>query len=114
MPVPSCADHAGRGGELRDGLGRFATGAGVYDPLFMGAGPAQDGSLAGDRLARNLAALAGDDPDTWLVSLMDDYVSFALFQAESLLGRERAQALSETVTRQLEPLRGEGGTSKLP
>lgn len=114
LAIHESADHAGRGGELREGLGRFATGAGVYDPLFMGAGPAQDGSLAGDRLARNLAALAGDDPDTWLVSLMDDYVSFALFQAESLLGRERAQALSDTVTRQLEPLRGEGGTSKLP
>ena len=31
-------DESGKGGELRDGLSRFATGGGVYDPLFMGAG----------------------------------------------------------------------------
>ena len=38
-------DSEGKGGELRDGLGRFATGGGIFDPLFMGAGPMPDGSL---------------------------------------------------------------------
>jgi hypothetical protein len=100
------SDAAGKGAELRDGLAQFATGSGVYDPLFIGAGPSADGTLTAERVARNLAALAGDDPDTWLVSLLDDYVNFALFQAESLLGRDRAQDLADTVKRHLVPLRG--------
>jgi hypothetical protein len=114
--IHESSDHAQKGQGLRDGLSSFATGAGVYDPLFIGAGPAPDGTLNGERLAKNLAALAGDDPDTWLVSLMDDYVSFALFQAESLLGRERAQHLADTVKQHLQPLRGtnEDRQSKLP
>jgi len=109
------ADGAKKGQELRDGLAHFATGSGVYDPLFMGAGPAADGTLNGERLARNLAALAGDDPDTWLVSLMDDYLSFGLFQTESLVGRDRAQSLAETVKRHLWPIHGSTDRySKLP
>lgn len=101
----SC-DAAKRGVELRDGLAQFATGGGMYDPLFMGAGPASDGTLSADRLARNVAALAGDDPDAWLVSLMDDYTNFALFQAESLIGRGDLDALLQVVKRHLAPLRG--------
>ncbi|WP_198096948.1 hypothetical protein, partial [Clostridioides difficile] len=70
------------------GLARFATGGGVYDPLFQGAGPLPDGSFRSDRVERNLAALAGDDPDAWLIQLMHDYIGFALFQAGSLLARD--------------------------
>lgn len=103
--IHESADHAHKGAELRDGLSRFATGAGLYDPLFIGAGPTPAGTLNAERMAKNVVALAGDDPDTWLVSLMDDYVSFAVFQAESLLGRERAQDLADTVKRHLAPLR---------
>ncbi len=98
-------DAAGKGAEIRDGLSRFATGGGVYDPLFMGAGPLQDGTLKPDRIGRNIAALAGEDPDAWLVELMNDYVGFALFQAESILSRDAQATLLADVMEILKPLR---------
>jgi hypothetical protein len=98
-------DAAGKGADLRDGLGRFATGGGVYDPLFMGAGPLADGTLKPERIGRNIAALAGEDPDAWLVELMNDYVGFALFQAESILSREAQAKLLADVMEILKPLR---------
>jgi hypothetical protein len=98
-------DAVGKGVDLRDGLGRFATGGGVYDPLFMGAGPLPDGTLKPDRIKRNIAALAGEDPDAWLVELMNDYVGFALFQAESILSREAQAKLLADVMEILKPLR---------
>jgi hypothetical protein len=98
-------DRAGKGGELRDGLSRFATGGGIYDPLFMGAGPLADGTLKPNRIANNIAALAGEEPDAWLVGLMNDYVGFALFQAESLLAREQQSNLMAQVMDMLKPVR---------
>lgn len=97
-------DTEGRGGEMRDGLARFATGGGVYDPLFMGAGPLMDGTLKPNRIAQNIAALAGEDPDAWLIGLMNDYVGFALFQAESLLAREAQAKLLAEVMELLKPV----------
>jgi hypothetical protein len=98
-------DTAGKGAELRDGLARFATGGGVYDPLFQGAGPLPDGSFRPDRVERNLAALAGEDPDAWLIQLMHDYIGFALFQAGSLLPRDEESRLTQSVAELLKPLR---------
>lgn len=98
-------DRAGKGGELRDGLARFATGGGLYDPLFMGAGPLADGTLRPERIANNLAALVGEDSDAWLVGLMNDYVGFALFQSESLLTREMHADLQAEVAELLLPVR---------
>jgi hypothetical protein len=98
-------DSEGRGAELRDGLSRFATGGGIYDPLFMGAGPLADGTLKPNRIASNIAALAGEDPDAWLVGLMNDYVGFALFQAESLLTRDQQAGLMAQVLDVLKPVR---------
>jgi hypothetical protein len=99
-------DAAGKGAELRDGLSRFATGGGIYDPLFMGAGPQQsDGTLKPNRIASNIAALAGEDPDAWLVGLMNDYVGFALFHAESLLPREVHQKVIADVMEMTKPVR---------
>jgi hypothetical protein len=97
-------DAVGKGNELRDGLGRFATGGGVYDPLFMGAGPLNDGTLKANRIANNIAALAGEDPDAWLIGLMNDYVGFALFQAESLLPRDWQADLRAHVMELLKPV----------
>jgi hypothetical protein len=100
-------DAAGgkKGAELRDALGRFATGALVFDPLFFGAGPHPDGSFTAERVARNLAAVAGEDPDAWLVQLLEEYVGFALFQAGSLLSREEEAALAVHVAEVLKPVR---------
>jgi hypothetical protein len=105
VAVHERCDAAGKGAEIREGLSRFATGGGVYDPLFMGAGPLQDGTLKPDRIGRNIAALAGEDPDAWLVELMNDYVGFALFQAESILSRDAQATLLADVMEILKPLR---------
>jgi hypothetical protein len=98
-------EAVGKGAELRDGLARFATGGGIYDPLFMGAGPLTDGSLRPNRIASNIAALAGEEPDGWLVGLMNDYVGFALFQTESLLPRDAQSTLMSLVTEIVKPVR---------
>jgi hypothetical protein len=98
-------DTVKKGSDLREGLGRFAIGAGIYDPLFFGAGPLEDGSLRPDRLARNLAALAGDEPDAWLIQLLHEYVGFAMFQAESLLPRDIERELTSHVADLLKPVR---------
>jgi len=100
----ACA-QAKKVAELKDGLSRFATGAGIYDPLFLSAGPLDDGTLRPERVSRNLAALAGDDPDAWLIQLMHEYVGFAMFQAESLLPRDVERTLKESVTEMLKPVR---------
>lgn len=112
-------DEAGKGVELREGLARFATGGGVYDPLFMGAGPLQDGTLKPERVAKNLAALAGDDPDAWLMQLLHEYVGFALFHAGSILPREAESPLVAAVSEILKPVRtnesiGSTAASALP
>jgi hypothetical protein len=106
----ACA-AGGKAGDLREGLSRFATGAGIYDPLFLGAGPAEDGTLRADRVARNLAALAGDDPDAWLIQLMHEYVGFAMFQAESLMSRDAERTLKETLGEMLKPVRPLDGST---
>lgn len=99
-------DAVGKGAELREGLSRFATGGGIYDPLFMGAGPQPgDGTLKPNRIANNVAALSGEDPDAWLVGLMNDYVGFALFHSESLLAREVHQKMVADVMEILKPVR---------
>jgi hypothetical protein len=60
-----------------------------------------NGTLRADRLARNIAAFGGDDADSWLISLLNDYVGFALFQAESMLSRQGHGALVGEVTAML-------------
>jgi hypothetical protein len=103
--VHAACVSVGKVGDLREGLARFATGAGIYDPLFLGAGPLEDGTLRADRVAKNLAALAGDDPDAWLIQLMHEYVGFAMFQAESLMARDAERTLKDTVSEMLKPVR---------
>lgn len=105
MEIHRVCDQNAKAAELRDGLARFATGGGVYDPLFIGAGPLADGSFNAERLGRNLVALAGDDPDAWLLQLLHEYVGFALFHAGSLLPREAESALGSRVNELLKPVR---------
>jgi hypothetical protein len=105
VEIHSRCDALGKGAEIRDGLARFATGAGVYDTLFMSAGPASDGSLRPEGVSRNIVSLAGVDPDAWLAQLLSDYISFALFQAESLLPRETQALLHAHVAEILKPVR---------
>jgi hypothetical protein len=105
VEIHAKCDAHGKGHELRDGLARFATGGGVYDPLFQGAGPLPDGSFRPEKVQNNLAALAGEDPDAWLVQLMHDYIGFALFQTGSLLPRDVERQLAQSVAETLKPVR---------
>jgi hypothetical protein len=105
IDIHAKCDEVGKGNELRDALSRFATGALVFDPLFFGAGPRPDGSFGAERVSKNLAAVAGEDPDAWLVQLLEEYVGFALFQAGSLLPREHEASLAAHVAEVLKPVR---------
>jgi Domain of unknown function (DUF4388) len=79
-------DAAGRGGEVREQLASFATGAGVYDALFLRAGPAPDGTVIGERIIENIARLVGpDQAEGTLAQWLYEYVSFAVFVAEPFL-----------------------------
>ncbi len=98
-------DDEKKGVELREGLARFATGGGVFDALFQGAGPTAAGMFASERVARNVAALAGDDPDAWLSQQVFDYVGFALFRRGQLVSRDAEIALVAAVATVLQPLR---------
>ncbi|MEM9694018.1 MAG: DUF4388 domain-containing protein [Myxococcota bacterium] len=86
-------DAAGHGTSLRESLETYATGNGVYDVLFYGAGPDERGTLDPDQVEVNLARVAGDDEDSFLRRKMHDYVSFAVFSAESMLTEERSREL---------------------
>jgi hypothetical protein len=106
LEVHRVCDAAGKGRELRAGIEQFANGAGVFMPLFSGAGPLEDGTLRGERLARNVLALAGeDDPDAWLGQQLFEYAGFALFHAGSLLPREVEGSLNARVAEVLAPFR---------
>ncbi len=80
-------DALGRGAEVRDQLSSFATGAGIYDALFMGAGPAQDGTLSVDRILENITMLAGpgEQGEAMLSQWLYEYASFGLFVSEPIL-----------------------------
>jgi hypothetical protein len=85
-------DAVGKGDEVRKHLASFATGAGIYDTLFMRAGPKQDGTLDEQKLIDNAAMLAGpDQAEGMLAQWLHDYVSFAIFIADPVL---RASAKS--------------------
>jgi hypothetical protein len=107
----SC-DAAGTGKDLRGAVEQFAMSTGMFVPLLEGAGPLEDGSLRAERVAHNLAVLAADaDPAGWLTQQLFEYVSFALFQAGSLLARDQETSLNARIAELLEPLRQqpEGG-----
>jgi len=106
VEVHRVCDAAGKGRELRAGVGQFADGAGVYGALFSGAGPDQDGALRGERVARNVVALASeDDPDAWLAQQLFEYAGFALFHAGTLLTREAEATLNARVAEILSPFK---------
>lgn len=90
-------DAAGRGSELRSGLASFASGAGVYDILFRGAGPHEDGTLEADRVSENVKLVARDDPERTLRQMLHEYVGFGLFSAGAVIGPDKEQGLKALV-----------------
>jgi hypothetical protein len=94
-------DAVGRGGEVREQLASFATGAGVYDALFQKGGPAADGTVDQDRIVENVAVLVGpEQAETMLAQWLYEYVSFALFVAEPLLRQPGEGPMSRATSEQ--------------
>lgn len=76
-------DAIGKGGEVREQLASFATGAGIYDALFQKAGPGADGTLVVDQVVENVTVMAGpEQAEPMLSQWLYEYASFALFVAE--------------------------------
>jgi hypothetical protein len=92
------ADAEGVGSELRQSLGNFAVGAGVYEILFRGAGPDDQGALDADRVADNASLVAGaNDPEYIVKQMLSDYVGFAVFSIGGMLGEEREAQIGRQV-----------------
>lgn len=90
-------DAEGNGHLLREGLASFASGAGVYDILFRGAGPELDGTLRPDPVAENLKLLADQSPEFTLRQMLHEYVGFGLFCAGAALGAGKEEELKRLV-----------------
>jgi len=112
-PILKGADDAGRGAQVRERLAAFASGSGIYDALFLGAGPAGDGSLEVARVARNVAPLAGDDPTSALSRSLHDYLAFALFDATTEMPKDRARKLNDEVRDRIAQLAPKSGPSSV-
>lgn len=105
----AAAEAGGRSGELRASLASFAVGAGVYDVLFRGAGPSEDGSFDPGTVAENsLRVAAGADGVQMLKQMLHEYVSFALFSAGAALGAQAEAELVRRVEPMLDVLKPEG------
>ncbi|NUO48890.1 MAG: DUF4388 domain-containing protein [Polyangiaceae bacterium] len=80
-------DALGRGSEVRTQLSSFSTGAGIYDALFMGAGPAEDGTVVVEKIIENITMLAGpgEQGEAMLSQWLYEYASFGLFVCEPIL-----------------------------
>jgi hypothetical protein len=99
-------DELGRGAEVRDQLASFATGAGVYDALFMGAGPSGDGSLDPGRIAENITMMVGPTGgEAMLSQWLYEYASFGLFVSEPILRQNDPQSsVARKVAELISPL----------
>jgi hypothetical protein len=100
----SHVDKAGRGAEIREQLSSFATGAGVYDVLFQGAGPGADGTVNAEKIAENVVMLVGPgENEPMLSQWLYEYSSFGLFVAEPVL-RQVDSGLTKKVAELIAPL----------
>ncbi|MFO0616075.1 MAG: DUF4388 domain-containing protein [Polyangiaceae bacterium] len=96
--------EAGRLPEIREQLSSFASGAGVYDVLFQGAGPAADGTVNADRIGENVAMLVGPaESEAMLSQWLYEYSSFGLFVAEPIL-RQGEGGVTKKVAELIAPL----------
>ncbi len=107
--VCAAASAVGHWAEVTESLSSFVQGAGVYEILFVGAGPNEQGELAAGRVAENsLVVAAGADPEELVKQLLHDYLSFAAFSAGSLLGAAAEEPLKREVAPILALLRPAG------
>ncbi len=95
------AAASGSGDALREHLASYALSVGIYDMLFMHAGPREDGSVDEDRVASNIVMMAGEDSFATLSGWLYEYAAFALFDAGSGLPKAEEQALSKRVAERI-------------
>jgi hypothetical protein len=97
----ACTAHTA---SLQNTLASFGSSSGVYDVLFMFAGPDAEGAVKPERVLTNIASLAGDDVMTSLTQWLYEYATFALFAASSLLSKDEENALNRAVADIIGPL----------
>jgi hypothetical protein len=103
------ASAANRWPEVEQSLSSFAVGAGVYEILFIGAGPDERGEINAAKVAENsLVVAAGTDQEELVKQLMHDYVSFAVFTAGGLMGPAEEDKLKREIASVLALLRPVG------
>jgi len=118
-------DAMDEGDQVREQLASFAATNPGYAELFAGAGPADDGTLDGGRIAANVARAnvppndGGPTAEERLAERLHEYASYALFLARPHLRRaEDARAaragegsgrLSQRVVELLQPITPEQG-----
>lgn len=98
------ADDAGVGGSFREALASFASGAGLYDMLFRGAGPARDGTLDPDVVANNIELVDSSQPAATLRRMLHEYLAFALFSVQPKLEPDVAKRCERYVAEVLQSL----------
>jgi hypothetical protein len=81
-------DAMDAGESVREQLADFAAEGGVYDVLFVEAGPAHDGSLDEAKIEQNFARLSAPADAAYLLAeWLHEYASYALFLARPHLQR---------------------------
>ena len=66
-------------------MASFASASGIYDTQKRDAGPRDDGTLDGAKIADNLERIDGGDGASMVSQWLYEYASFAVFIAEPLL-----------------------------
>jgi hypothetical protein len=92
-------DAIDEGDSIREQLVAFASKGDVYSTLFVGAGPADDGTLDAARVGENVTRVSNaKDAEEKLAQWLYEYASYALFLARPHLERVRAakEAYGET------------------
>jgi hypothetical protein len=104
-------DAMDEGDPVREQLAKFMAERGTPNALFDGAGPADDGTLDGERIAANLGRVG--DPrgaEQILATWLYEYASYALFLARPHLrrrhegGEDKKTRLSTRVAAMLDPI----------
>lgn len=96
--VHTLVDAVARGGPFRETLSSFTTGAGLYDVLFLRAGPARDGTLSAEAVCANIELVDAVDPEHTLRRMLHEYLAFALFSAQSLLAPDQRAECEERMS----------------
>lgn len=98
------ADESGVGGGFRQELASFASGAGLYDMLFRGAGPDRDGTLDPEVVVSNSHLVDSANPAATLRRMLHEYVAFALFSVLPKLESEAAKQCERRIAELLQNL----------